>query len=159
MLCLTFFIVLTTLPCAYAKKNGKFGYINKTGGVVIPFIYDDAQVDNNNYFKLRDIAKVLSDTNSRFDVVWDTEKNAITLDLGMSYTVVGGELAEGDGVPRTGLLSKSKIYINGIDVSIAGYVINGNDYFNLRDLGHFLKFDVSWDGVNKIVEINTKFLP
>ncbi|MDR7855952.1 WG repeat-containing protein [Tissierella sp.] len=118
--------------------------------------FDAYLIDNNNYFKLRDIAKVLSDTKSQFDVVWDKEKNDITLNLGMPYTMVGSELAKGDGVPRIGLLSKSKIYINGIDVSIAGYVINGNNYFKLRELGHFLKFDVYWDDINKNVQINTK---
>lgn len=118
--------------------------------------FDAYLIDNKNYFKLRDIAKVLSDTNSLLDVVWDKEKDAITLDLGKSYTVVGGELEKGDGVSRTGLLSRSKIYINGIDVSIEGYVLNGNNYFKLRDLAHFLKFDVYWDDVNKEVQIKTK---
>jgi len=117
--------------------------------------FDAYQIDNSNYFKLRDIAKALSDTDSRFDIVWDKEKNAINIITGNSYTVVGGELVEGDGVTRIGKLSKPKIYLNDIDISLTGYVINGSNYFKLRELGHFLKFDVSWDGASNSVQINT----
>lgn len=54
---------------------------------------DAYAIDNYNYFKLRDIAYVLSGTSKQFDVTWDGSKNAINLVKGKAYTVVGNELA------------------------------------------------------------------
>ena len=50
-------------------------------------------INGNNYFKLRDIAKVISGSGKQFDVTWDAKKNAINLISSKAYTVVGGELA------------------------------------------------------------------
>ena len=54
--------------------------------------FEAYQIDDYNYFKLRDLAYVLQGTKKQFDVGWDSAKDAISLTRGMSYTAVGGEM-------------------------------------------------------------------
>ena len=49
-------------------------------------------IDNSNYFKLRDIALVLSGTGSEFSVNWDGEKKCISIVTGEAYEPNGSEL-------------------------------------------------------------------
>ena len=59
-------------------------------------------IDDSNYFKLRDIAYALNGTGSQFSVTWDGEKKLISLVRGEAYEPVGGELdlAAGDKSDR-----------------------------------------------------------
>lgn len=50
---------------------------------------DGFNINNNNHYKLRDIAYVLNGSDKQFDIVYDTEKSAIVMQLGTSY--LGGK--------------------------------------------------------------------
>lgn len=117
--------------------------------------FDAYTINSNNYFKLRDLAKVLKSTGKKFEVEWNGEKNAINLVSGKSYTVVGGELEAGDGTNKTANLNTATIYLDGVPVQLAAYTINQNNYFKLRDLGQALDFDVSWNGLTNTIVIDT----
>ena len=118
--------------------------------------FDAYNIQSNNYFKLRDLAKVLSGSEKQFEVTWDGAKNAINLIRGKSYTVSGGELAAGDGKAKTPTLSTSKIYIDGTEVQLTAYNINGNNYFKLRDVMQKFNVGVGWDGATSTITIDTK---
>jgi hypothetical protein len=118
--------------------------------------FDAYNIQSNNYFKLRDLAKVLSSSEKQFEVTWDGAKNAINLIRGKSYTVSGGELAAGDGKAKTPTLSTSKIYIDGTEVQLTAYNINGNNYFKLRDVMQKFNVGVGWDGATSTITIDTK---
>lgn len=117
--------------------------------------FDAYKINGNNYFKLRDIAKVLSGTDKQFEVTWDSAKNAINLISGQSYTPVGGELATGSGANQQAVLNTSTVYLNGKQIALTAYTIKGNNYFKLRDLGQSFDFGVGWDGANNTVTIDT----
>lgn len=117
--------------------------------------FDAYTINQNNYFKLRDLAQVLNGSDKEFEVTWDGEANAITMTSGQSYTSVGGELAAGDGLKKTTTLSTSTIYLDKAPVQLAAYTINGNNYFKLRDIGQALNFDVSWNGLANTIVIDT----
>ena len=53
---------------------------------------DAYNIDNNNYFKLRDIAMKLKNSYKNFDIQWDNEKNAITIVQNKGYNSVGVEI-------------------------------------------------------------------
>lgn len=108
--------------------------------------FDAYTINQNNYFKLRDIASVLSGTNKQFEVTWNGEKGAIEMLSNQAYTSVGGELAAGDGLSKTPVLNTAKVYLDGKEVNLTAYTINGNNYFKLRDLGQLFNFGVSWNG-------------
>lgn len=123
-------------------------------GVVKSF--DAYTINGNNYFKLRDIAYILSGTDKQFDVTWDGSKNAINLVSGKKYTTVGGEMTTSSGSAiRSATLSTSNIYLGGADIKLTAYAIGGNNYFKLRDLGGVINFEVEWDSVSNTIAIKS----
>lgn len=120
-------------------------------------VLDAYNINNSNYFKLRDIAMLLNNTEKQFSVEWDGSKNAINLITNRQYSAVGGELAElKDKDIKRALVAKSDIYIDGNRVQLAAYSIDSSSYFKLRDIADRLNFSVDWDSsVNSIV-ISTK---
>ena len=107
---------------------------------------DKYNIDGSNYFKLRDLAQLLSKTNSRFSVAFDAQSNAVTIVSGKEYIPVGGELERGQDQSRTAAVSKQSVLINGEATdSLSIYNIGGNNYFKLRDLGDALGFTVDYD--------------
>lgn len=117
--------------------------------------FDAYTINDNNYFKLRDVAKVVSGSEKQFEVTWNGTNNAIELVSAQPYTVVGGELAKGDGTAKNAVLNTSTVYKDGVVVELTAYTINGNNYFKLRDLGQSFDFNVSWDGANNCIVVNT----
>lgn len=117
--------------------------------------FDAYNINGNNYFKLRDLATVVSGTTKQFEITWDGEKNAINLVSGESYTEVGGELAKGDGRDKTGGLNTAKIYKDGGEIQLVAYNIDGNNYFKLRDIAGAFNIGVTWDEITSTVEIDT----
>jgi|GEM_PF-5487464 Copper amine oxidase N-terminal domain. len=112
-------------------------------------------INGNNYFMLRDLAYTLSGTSKQFDVGWDGLNSTIVLTSDKSYTVVGSEMT-GKGVDKkTPLPTSSKIVSDGEAISPAGFNIEGNNYFKLRDIGQEFDFGVEWDGANNTIIINT----
>lgn len=107
---------------------------------------DKYNIDGSNYFKLRDLAYLLSKSDSRFSVAFDAESNAVTVVPGGNYVPVGGELERGKDLSKTAVASKQSVLINGEAVEgISVYNIGGNNYFKLRDLGSALGFTVAFD--------------
>ncbi|MCI6866212.1 MAG: S41 family peptidase [Oscillibacter sp.] len=107
---------------------------------------DKYNIDGSNYFKLRDLAYLLSKSDSRFSVAFDAESNAVTVVPGGDYVPVGGELERGKDLSKTAVASKQSVLINGEAVEgISVYNIGGNNYFKLRDLGDALGFTVDYD--------------
>lgn len=117
--------------------------------------FDAYTINQNNYFKLRDLAQILSGTSKQFDVTWDGAKNAINLISGKPYTAVGGEMARGDGTAKQAQANESAIYLDGELINLAAYTINGNNYFKLRDIGAAFEFSVSWDGASNTIAVDT----
>ncbi len=113
-------------------------------------------IDGNNYFKLRDLAKAISGTSKEYDIGWDGSRNTITITSNTAYTSVGGELSVDVNASQTdAFLTSSKIYLDGEKISITAYNIDGYNYFKLRDLGQALDFGVIWDEGTRTIKINT----
>lgn len=112
-------------------------------------------IENNNYFKLRDLAQAVNNTTKNFEVEWDGTKNSINLLSATSYTSIGGELNKGDGKPKSATLSTSIIYKDGKEIFLTAYAINGNNYFKLRDIAKAFDIGVTWDGATNTVGIDT----
>lgn len=109
-----------------------------------------------NYFKLRDLAKVLSGSAKQFEVGWDAVNNAISLSTGRAYTPVGGELtASGKTGVQSAVLSTARVYIDGAYKQLTAYNIAGYNYFKLRDVGAAINFGVGWNAAASIISIDT----
>lgn len=117
--------------------------------------FEAYSIAGNNYFKLRDIAKVVSGTQKQFAVSWDNGKKAINLISSSPYTPIGGELAVGDGTSKPAILNTSAIYKDGMIVQLTAYTIGGNNFFKLRDLAQTFDIGVTWDDATRTVGIDT----
>lgn len=120
-----------------------------------PISFDSYNINQSNYFKLRDLACVLSGTSAQFDIAWDTENSAISLTSSEAYTVIGDEMtAKGAGV-KTPIPNASKIILDRLPTDLSSYLIDGNSYFKLRDVADLFNFTVEWDGTSNTIIIDT----
>ena len=71
----------------------------------------------------------------------------------VSAMVLSGGIAYAAGI--TAERSTNPIIVNGEQVELTAYMIEGNNYFKLRDLGKALGFGVAWDANRKSVIIDT----
>ena len=139
---------LTTLP-ATRSKTQKCTLDGKSIGLTVCLIND------TGYYKLRDVASVLSGTARQFDVSWDAAASAVALTSGRAYTPVGGELAAADGALRFAVKTSAAVSLDGRSIAPTAYNIGGNNYFRLRDLGAALGFTVDWDAASGTVVLTT----
>lgn len=118
---------------------------------------DKYNIDGSNYFKLRDLAQLLSKTDSRFSISFDEQSNAVAVVSGKEYIPIGGELARGQDQSKTAVVSKQSVLIDGKAVDgLSIYNIGGNNYFKLRDLGNALGFTVDYDADNNTAIVLSK---
>lgn len=117
--------------------------------------FDAYLIEDNNYFKLRDLASIVNKTEKQFEVKWDEKKRAINLISKKSYTKVGGEMARGDGKKQIAILNNDSIYKDGVQVKLKAYNIKGNNYFKLRDIAKTFDIGITYDDVTKTIGIDT----
>lgn len=113
------------------------------------------QVDNNNYFMLRDLAKALNGTNKQFDIAWDQSQNATILHGGQVYQPQAEE--EVPYVPEGGQIVNARVeYITpqGEEKRMERYVCQygGFNFYRLRDLGRLLDFYVGWENGTVMID-------
>ena len=110
-------------------------------------VCDKYNIDGNNYFKLRDLAKLLNGTGSQFDVSWDADQQLVSITTKHPYTMpTGSELVVGEDKSATAVLSSQTIMIDGtVRRDLTVYNIGGSNFFKLRELGDALGFDVDYD--------------
>lgn len=107
-------------------------------------------INGNNYFKLRDLAVILSGTDKQFSVQWDEEKRIISLKSNQSYQ---GKIAKDKTLEKSAVLNTAQLLKDNVVVTLDAYNISGNTYFKLRDIGQLFGFEVDWDAVNKTIRI------
>jgi uncharacterized membrane protein YgcG len=137
-------------PASIARPTSSAVVVNgKTVAV------DAYNINDNNYFKLRDLAHILSGSEKQFEVTWDGTTNTIILTSGKPYTPVGGEMQGKGAGDKTPAVTTAKIIKDGKAVSFTAYNIEDNNYFKLRDIGEAFDFGVMWDGATNTIIIDT----
>lgn len=130
------------IPATPTREIGQTVYVNDTR--VYPTAYNIA---GNNYFKLRDIGKMVG-----FGVDWNGETQTVEIssqripaDLeGMSDVSVSGAVAK---------RSTQRFALDGYYINVTAYLIGGNNYVRLRDIALQINFCVEYDEVNRRVDI------
>ena len=121
------------IPATPTREIGQTMYVNDTR--VYPTAYNIA---GNNYFKLRDIGKMVG-----FGVDWNGETQTVEIssqripaDLkGMSDVSVAGAVAK---------RSTQRFVLDGYYINVTAYLIGGNNYVRLRDIALQINFCVEW---------------
>lgn len=117
---------------------------------------DGYSVNDSNYFKIRDIAMLLRGTEKRFNVSWDSKKNAIMIDTNSDYVPIGGELSGVIDTEMDVVENDTPIYVDNKQRAITAYNINGSAYFKIRDIANAAGFEILWDGGSQTINISTK---
>ncbi len=117
--------------------------------------FEAYNIDGYNYFKLRDIAYAINNTDKQFDTVWDESKQSINILTGKNYAVAGGELLPGNGSEKTPTASIASLYIDGKLVECESYNIEGNNFYKLRDIAKAVDFGVAWSESLNMIGIIT----
>ena len=73
------------------------------------------------------------------------------LALGLSLSVPAAQAVES----LKATLSTNRILVDGQEVRLTAYNINGNNYVMLRDVGKTVGFEVYWDGDAKCVQVES----
>ena len=72
----------------------------------------------------------------------------------IGITLFGGSSVLAAGI--TAERSTNRIYVDGQEVRLTAYNINGNNYVMLRDVGKTVGFEVYWDSDAKCVQVESK---
>lgn len=113
-------------------------------------------IKGSNYFRIRDIAAIVSSTDRKFDVGFDKDQNMVSIELGKAYS--------GSKDPFTPKNSKAKgesrettCLVDNHQYPLESVLIDGNNYVKLRDLGDLVGFSVDYDKDKGEVVIKTIF--
>ena len=118
--------------------------------------FETYNINDYTYFKLRDIAYAVQNTDKQFNTLWDASANTITLALQTPYVPAGGELSKsGTSGTKTAVESDVTVLVDGKKVSCESYNIDGYTYFKLRDVAQAVDFGVSWSDATQTIGIVT----
>jgi transglutaminase-like putative cysteine protease len=129
------------------------------GGVFVDGVSavpDAYNIGGNNYFKLRDLAAMLGDTDFTFGVGWDAASKTVSIRTDEAYAPDGTELAGGAGRVGMAVLPEMTVAIDGKAVCMEVYNIGGSNYFKLRDMAEAIGFSVDYDAAARAVLIRTE---
>lgn len=126
------------------RDKGQTVYVNDAR--VYPTGYNIA---DNNYFKLRDIGTLVG-----FGVEWNGETQTVEISTARTTPSTEGisDTAASDAVAK---ISDQKITVDGVQVNMTAYQIDGNNYVKLRDIGKQVDFGVGYDNATASVRIDT----
>ncbi len=130
--------------------------------------FEAYNIEGYNYFKLRDIAYALNNSQKQFNLNWDAVNSVIAIELGKAYTTVGGELSAKDGKTKEAYTSTATVIVNSATNSLGdleyatnntldaeAYNIDGMNYYKLRDLAKTINFGVKWNDNANLIDIIT----
>ena len=122
-----------------------------------PVAFDTYYINGSYYFKLRDLAYALRDTEKRFTVGWDGASNTIALVSGESYTPAKSEIETRvkNTANKTATASAAKILVNGKEMMFSAYSIDDSNYLDIRNIGQVFNFYAEWDTEQKKFVIDT----
>ena len=145
-------LLLLTIPALADSPSvvASSQYLRINGQLVGAEAYN---INGSNYFKLRDIAMLLRDSDAQFEVGYAS--GTITLTTGQNYTPIGGELSNSWTDPSNSCVPSSQaLLVDGKPVQMDAYNIGGYNYFKLRDLADALGFGVEYVAANRTIYLN-----
>ncbi len=153
------FVPLTNIPSPTPLAYASTQQVEIDGKYVSFQMYAlrDANGNDTNYIKVRDLASALNGTAAQFNVLWD---GAVNLASGQRYQATGDEMHTPFTGNRTYTVPQAQTKVNGTPTALDAILLTddaggGYTYYKLRDLGSALGFHVDWSGERGIfIETN-----
>lgn len=120
-------------------------------GTLRPAVY---YIEGQPYYKLRDLAALLSGTAKCFSVGWDASASAISLTSGGNYTIGADDLRGTPWYGEDGVLVKpstATLLVNGERQQITSYSIDGNTYVQLEDIMQMFDVHVAYGEKSEVL--------
>lgn len=113
-------------------------------------------IEGNNYFKLRDIAAALSETNKNFQVEYDKDNDRVVITAGKNYEPDGTENFEAEDPDNKQIKETvSEVYFGENKIELKAYNVDGYNYVKLRDVASMMDFALMYYGDIKEVSFVT----
>ena len=113
-------------------------------------------INDENYFKLRDLAFALSGTEKQFSTSWDAATKLGALTSGQPYVPEGQEMIRGDGQPKPAALNAGfAVLLDGKLTEIRAYLILDNNFVRIRDILRLFDIGWSYDSATQDIKIDT----
>ena len=159
LLLLTLFLSILLPQGAFAisasPNNDSYMKIIDPGNEERTLPFSTYNINDYNYFKLRTLANYMNNTVKKFDVKYDESKDAVFINTGKKYADFDAiEIVKKISGDKDAHETRQKIFVDGKEIKIEGYNIDGNNYFKLRDLASALDFMVDYDNESNTVIIN-----
>ncbi len=113
-------------------------------------------IEGNNYFKLRDIAAALSETDKNFQVEYDKDNDRVVITAGKNYAADGTENYEPENPDNKQIKETvSEVYFNENKIELKAYNVDGYNYVKLRDVASMMDFALMYYAETKSVSFIT----
>lgn len=151
---------IPTAPRPQGRRKGKARgqFLQKTNQAIsidgVPSSTEVYLIENRTYMRLRDVAALLKNTESAFNVGYDGSKNQVVLTNHQAYTPLAGDLQPLNQGAFQGL-SNSNFLIDGETQFITTAIVNNNNFVQLRDLSKYVDFRVDYKSDQGRIEIYT----
>lgn len=117
---------------------------------------DAYNIDGSNYFKLRDVAVILSGTEKEFDTGYDEDQKLITIELEKPYSKASDGVSTITKEKAEGVEKEIKFIMDNLEYYAHPVNIDGSNYLKLRDLAKIIGFSLEYDEAKKEILIETK---
>lgn len=113
-------------------------------------------IKGNNYFKLRDIAAALKDTEKKFQVEYDADNDRVLITPGREYEPDGTEnYVPEDPDTETVVPTVSSVYLGEEQLELDAHNVNGYNFVKLRDVAEMMDFALMYYDETKRVSFVT----
>lgn len=150
--CFIVLFILLLSTSVWADTAERYQAKSKDLGNIIYF--DCFNVESVNYFSIRDIAKLLNNSDYSFNIAYDKQKNCVTIDKSSAYISTGTEFNKTIGKKKSKRNAETfNIMCNDVEFSLKSYNINNRNYISLRDICHILGLNTQWNANTKSIEL------
>lgn len=117
---------------------------------------DAYNIDGSNYFKLRDVAVILSGTEKEFDTGYDEDQKLITIELEKPYSKASDGVSTITKEKAEGVEKRNDILYENDTINLTTALIDSSNYVKLRDIAAIVGFETTYNAEAREIQINTK---
>jgi hypothetical protein len=116
--------------------------------------FDAYTINSQTYYQIADIARTIVGTPKQFSAAWDSALGAINLTSGSAQD---GTLSPKGTAAKTPTDTKAKIYLDGKEVPLKAYTIDGHTYYQMKAVAELFNFGVGFANGTITVDTSADF--